>query len=194
MHPRVMLSIGEFARLGGISIRSLRHYDEIGLLRPATVSPDTGYRGYSAAQLAQLNRIMALKELGLSLAQVRQLLAGVTLDELRGMLILRRAQLEQELEQHTSQLLGVEADVFVFPQGQARPVLERRAVGSGVDFDAGASTWTTARDGVPAPGTKYVVEMQLVLFETDVPPANGWDPHVGNYKGIWSRTLRQAEE
>jgi DNA-binding transcriptional MerR regulator len=109
VHPRVMLSIGEFARLGGISIRSLRHYDEIGLLRPATVSPDTGYRGYSAAQLAQLNRIMALKELGLSLAQVRQLLAGVTLDELRGMLILRRAQLEQELEQHTSQLLGVEA-------------------------------------------------------------------------------------
>jgi DNA-binding transcriptional MerR regulator len=62
-----MFSIGEFARLGGLSARTLRHYDEIGLLRPATVDQDTGYRGYSAAQLGQLNRIMALKELGLSL-------------------------------------------------------------------------------------------------------------------------------
>jgi hypothetical protein len=44
----VMFSIGEFARLGGVSVRALRHYDEIGLLRPATVDPDTGYRGYAA--------------------------------------------------------------------------------------------------------------------------------------------------
>jgi DNA-binding transcriptional MerR regulator len=104
-----MFSIGEFARLGGVSARTLRHYDEIGLLRPATVDPETGYRGYSAAQLGQLNRVMALKELGLSLTQVRQLLGGVTLVELRGMLALRRAQLEQELQVHRSQLLGIEA-------------------------------------------------------------------------------------
>jgi len=104
-----VFSIGEFARLGGVSVRTLRHYDEIGLLRPATVDPDTGYRGYSAAQLGQINRIIALKEVGLSLAQVRRLLDGVTLGELRGMLLLRRAQLEHELDQHTNQLLGVEA-------------------------------------------------------------------------------------
>jgi DNA-binding transcriptional MerR regulator len=54
-----MFSIGEFARLGGVSVRTLRHYDEIGLVRPATVDPDTGYRSYSAAQLGQINRIMA---------------------------------------------------------------------------------------------------------------------------------------
>jgi DNA-binding transcriptional MerR regulator len=104
-----MFSIGEFARYGGVSPRTLRHYDEIGVLPPATVDPDTGYRGYSAAQLGQLNRIMALKELGLSLTQVKQLLTGVTLEEMRGMLALRRAQLEQELRQHQNQLLGVEA-------------------------------------------------------------------------------------
>jgi DNA-binding transcriptional MerR regulator len=104
-----MFSIGEFARLGGVSARTLRHYDEIGLLRPATVDPDTSYRGYSATQLGQLNRIMALKELGLPLTQVRRLLAGVTLDELHGMLALRRAQIEQELEQHRSHLLRIEA-------------------------------------------------------------------------------------
>src|SRR5580692_6797990 len=110
-----MFSIGEFARLGTVSVRALRHYDEIGLLRPAKVDPDTGYRGYSAEQLGQLNRIVALKELGLSLAQVRQLLGGITLDELRGMLILRRAQLEQELEAHKDQLLGVDIVVKKLP-------------------------------------------------------------------------------
>ena len=104
-----MFSIGEFARLGGVSVRTLRHYDEIGLLRPATVDPDTGYRGYSAAQLGQINRIIALKEFGLSLARIRRLLDGVTLGELRGMLVLRRAQLEHELDQQKNQLLGVEA-------------------------------------------------------------------------------------
>jgi DNA-binding transcriptional MerR regulator len=116
-----MVSIGEFARLGAVSIRALRHYDEIGILRPAKVDPDTGYRGYSAAQLGQLNRIVALKELGLSLAQVRQLLDGITLDELRGMLMLRRAQLEQELQAHQSQLVGVEARLRYIEREGAMP-------------------------------------------------------------------------
>jgi DNA-binding transcriptional MerR regulator len=78
-------------------------------LRPARVDPDTGYRGYSAQQLGQLNRVMALKELGLSLTQARRLLDGITVEELRGMLILRRAQLEHELDQYKNQMLGVEA-------------------------------------------------------------------------------------
>jgi len=104
-----MLSIGEFARLGAVSVRTLRHYDDIGLLRPARVDEQTGYRAYSADQLGKLNRIMALKELGLSLGEARRLLDGITIDELRGMLMLRRAQLEAELEEHRNQLLGVEA-------------------------------------------------------------------------------------
>jgi len=117
-----MFSIGEFARLGGVSIRTLRHYDETGLLRPATVGPDTGYRGYSAAQLGQLNRIMALKELGLTLAQVGRLLDGVTLGELHGMLLLRRAQLEQQLELHKNQLLSIEARLHSIAREDGMPV------------------------------------------------------------------------
>ncbi|HEV2253245.1 MAG TPA: MerR family transcriptional regulator [Streptosporangiaceae bacterium] len=116
-----MFSIGEFARLGGVSVRTLRHYDEIGLLPPATVDPDTGYRGYSAQQLTQLNRIMALKDLGLSLTQVRRLLDGITVEELGGMLILRRAQLEHELDQHKNQLLGVEARLRSIAREGAMP-------------------------------------------------------------------------
>ena len=104
-----MFSIGEFARLGAVSIRALRHYDEIGLLLPVEVDPVTGYRSYSAKQLRQLNRIVALKDLGLTLGQIRKLLDGITVDELRGMLLLRRAQLERELQRQRHHLLGVEA-------------------------------------------------------------------------------------
>ena len=104
-----MFSIGEFAQLGAVSIRTLRHYDEIGLLPPAEVDPVTGYRSYSPKQLRQLNRFVALKGLGLTLAQIRRLLDGITIDELRGMLLLRQAQLERELQRQQHHLAGVEA-------------------------------------------------------------------------------------
>ena len=116
-----MFSIGEFARMGTVSIRTLRHYDEIGLLRPAQVDPETGYRSYSADQLGQLNRIIALKDLGFSLTQVGKLLSGITVEELRGMLTLRRAQLEQELDAYTSRLLGVEARLRYIEGEDAKP-------------------------------------------------------------------------
>jgi DNA-binding transcriptional MerR regulator len=147
-----MFSIGEFARLGGVSVRTLRHYDEIGLLRPATVDPDTGYRGYSAAQLGQLNRIMALKELGLSLTQARRLLDGVTLGELHGMLILRRAQLEHELEEHKNQLLGVEARLRSIAREDAMPaddIVTKRIPAIGVVVIAGRAPGFGAANVVP---------------------------------------------
>jgi DNA-binding transcriptional MerR regulator len=69
-----MFSIGEFARHGRVSVRMLRHYDAIGLLRPACVDPASGYRFYQASQLAQLNRVVALKDLGFSLQQVQAII------------------------------------------------------------------------------------------------------------------------
>ena len=68
-----LMTIGEFSSLSRLSVRMLRHYDAIGLLRPARVDASTGYRSYTAGQLALLNRIVALKELGLTLAQVQQM-------------------------------------------------------------------------------------------------------------------------
>jgi DNA-binding transcriptional MerR regulator len=53
-----MFSIGEFARHGRVSVRMLRHYDSIGLLRPAHVEAASGYRFYEAAQLSDVNRIV----------------------------------------------------------------------------------------------------------------------------------------
>jgi DNA-binding transcriptional MerR regulator len=153
-----MFSIGEFARLGGVSVRTLRHYDELGLLRPAKIDPLTGYRGYTAAQLGQLNRIMALKELGLSLIQARRLMGGVTLDELRGMLILRRAQLEDELEQHTNQLLGIEARLRQISKEDAMPaddIVVKKIPPMGVVVLAGPAPGWGAENVVPVVNRLY---------------------------------------
>jgi DNA-binding transcriptional MerR regulator len=88
----------------------LRHYDATGLLRPAQVDPLSGYRHYAAAQLARLNRIIALKELGLTLQQVQQILdEQVGTDELRAMLRLRRVELEAAMTQAAARLVQVEA-------------------------------------------------------------------------------------
>lgn len=104
-----MFRIGEFARVGSVSVSSLRHYHERGLLVPAAVDPDTGYRWYSAAQLTRLSRIVALKELGFTLDQVEKVIAQVTVSELRGMLMLRRAQIEADLAAQQDRLARVEA-------------------------------------------------------------------------------------
>ncbi|MEH1102074.1 MerR family transcriptional regulator [Micromonospora sp. CPCC 205561] len=105
-----MFTIGDFASLGRVSVRMLRHYDSIGLLRPAAVDPHTGYRFYRAEQLRRLNRVIALKELGLTLGQVRVILDdAVEVAELRGMLRLRRSQLAAQLAADTARLTGVEA-------------------------------------------------------------------------------------
>jgi DNA-binding transcriptional MerR regulator len=141
-----MFSIGEFARLGAVSIRALRHYDEIGLLPPAEVDPITGYRSYSAKQLRQLNRIVALKDMGLTLGQIGQLLDGITVDELRGMLVLRRAQLERELQRQRHHLLGVEARLRHIAQEDDMPaddivVKQIPPLGVVVIADTSAAGW-----------------------------------------------------
>ena len=105
-----MLNIGEFARLGQVSPRMLRHYDELGLLRPDRVDSDTGYRSYGVHQLGRLHRLVALRDIGFGLEQIRQILTQeISVEELRGMLRLRRAQIEQSVAEDQDRLRRVEA-------------------------------------------------------------------------------------
>ncbi|MFE5972421.1 MerR family transcriptional regulator [Streptomyces sp. NPDC056460] len=105
-----MFTIGDFARHGRVSVRMLRHYDAIGLLRPARVDPHTGYRFYTAEQLALLNRVIALKDLGFTLEQVGAILdEKFDADELRGMLRLRQAELEAAMAEARARLAQVGA-------------------------------------------------------------------------------------
>jgi DNA-binding transcriptional MerR regulator len=105
-----LFRIGEFSQIARVSGRLLRYYDSIGLLRPQRIDPETGYRYYSAGQLEQLNRILALKELGLSLDQVARMLdERISAAEIRGMLALKKAELEQSLAAEAARLRHIES-------------------------------------------------------------------------------------
>jgi DNA-binding transcriptional MerR regulator len=117
-----MFTIGDFARHGQVSVRMLRHYDATGLLRPARVDPATGYRFYAAGQLALLNRIIALKDLGFTLDQVRAMLdQQVSAEQLRGMLRLRQAELQSQIAADASRLAQVEARLRIIEREGAMP-------------------------------------------------------------------------
>jgi DNA-binding transcriptional MerR regulator len=105
-----MFKIGEFSKLVQIPVPTLRYYDQLGLLKPVKLDHFTGYRYYSASQLPQLHRILALKGLGFSLEQIAEVLdEGLTPEQMRGMLRLRHAQISQQLIDVQNQLQGVEA-------------------------------------------------------------------------------------
>lgn len=106
-----MFRIGEFSKVAQVSGRLLRYYDEIGLLHPVHTD-ESGYRFYSAKQLPRLNRILALKELGLSLDQIKRMLDDdISADEIRGMLMMRKAQIEQTLREEMTRFKVVEARI-----------------------------------------------------------------------------------
>ena len=105
-----MFRIGEFSKIAQVPDSALRYYDQIGLFKPAHIDEWTGYRYYSARQLPQLHRILALKELGLTLDQIaRSVAKDVTAAEIRGMLTLKKAQVEQNLHEEAIRLRTIEA-------------------------------------------------------------------------------------
>lgn len=94
-----MFKIGEFSRIGRVTIETLRHYDACGLLKPAKVDPSTGYRYYAASQLQLLNKIIALKEVGFSLEEIARILRdNLTVDQLRGMLKAQLVMTERAID------------------------------------------------------------------------------------------------
>jgi DNA-binding transcriptional MerR regulator len=88
------LSIGRFGRLCGLTVEALRHYDELGILRPAHVDPDTGYRRYTPAQLAEARAIARLRALDVPLGRVRAYLAADTPEAARAVLERHLADVE----------------------------------------------------------------------------------------------------
>ena len=89
-----LLSIGRFARLAGLSVGALRHYDELDLLRPAYIDRFTGYRRYRRAQLETARTIARLRDLELPLDEIREVLAMDDPAEQRRRLAAHRARIE----------------------------------------------------------------------------------------------------
>jgi DNA-binding transcriptional MerR regulator len=127
------MRISDLAKLTKTSPRMLRHYDEIGLFKPARTYPN-GYREYSVAQLPELNRILALKDLGFTLEQILALLQALSPERLREMLVAQESELESRVKLEQSRLerlrthlrdIELEGDQMEFPVTvkQLEPVL-----------------------------------------------------------------------
>ena len=105
-----MLKIGDFAKLSRVPVKTLRYYDEIGLLTPSQIDRYTRYRYYTEDQLPTLYRILTLKELGFSLEQIARLLEdNLSAEQLKQMLELRRKEIDQAIRAANTQLEQVEA-------------------------------------------------------------------------------------
>jgi DNA-binding transcriptional MerR regulator len=82
-----LISIGQFSRLSGLSVKTLRHYDTIGLLPPAAVDAETGYRFYGASQLSVADAVRRLRQLELPLEEIRRLLSSGDAQTVREVLV-----------------------------------------------------------------------------------------------------------
>lgn len=112
-----MFKIGDFSRLGQISVRMLRHYDELGLLKPAQVDQFTDYRYYTIEQLPRLNRILALKDLGLPLEKIADLLQkDLPMTALQDLLRSKQTDLYQQIQDDQARLNRLSARLHQLEQ------------------------------------------------------------------------------
>lgn len=107
-----MLKIGDFSKLSRISIRMLRHYDEIGLLIPESIDSFTGYRFYSETQLTLANRIQALKDMGFGLSVIVEILRNYEdPQELKRYLMLKQVEMREQADKIGRQILLLETTI-----------------------------------------------------------------------------------
>lgn len=119
-----MLKIGDFAKLSRVPVKTLRFYDEIGLLKPDGVDHYTRYRLYSTEQLPVLYRILELKGLGFHLKQIAQLLEGSSLELVEDMLQCRRAEIMRQIQAEQKRVEQVDELLAQIEREGALPHLE----------------------------------------------------------------------
>ncbi|UHA72465.1 MerR family transcriptional regulator [Paenibacillus sp. 481] len=103
-----MFKISEFSKISQVSVKTLRYYDQLNLLTPAHTDKFTGYRYYTADQMFQLNRILAYKELGFSLDQIRQMMCEqVPIEQIRGMFRIKQNEIQSTLDKEQTRLTRI---------------------------------------------------------------------------------------
>ncbi len=104
-----MFKIGDFARLNRVSIKTLRHYDSIGLLQPEKIDTFTGYRYYSASQMPRLNKILALKEVCFSLGEIALILErNMSSEQIQTLLEIKHMEIADKIRSDQERLSRVE--------------------------------------------------------------------------------------
>ena len=169
-----MFKIGQFSRFSQVTVKTLRYYDQIGLLKPAEVDRFTGYRYYSASQLPRLHRILALKDLGFSLEQIGDLLEGdLSPDQIRGILRMKQTEIKQQVAEEQARLRRVEQRLKQIELEETMPTQE--VIVKKVPAQAVASV----RDNVPIAGLSQLFgELFGYLGQRGLGPAG---PPIGIY-------------
>ncbi len=156
-----MFTVGEFSRIARVSKRLLRYYDQIGLFEPAHSDARTGRRSYRADQLPALNRILALKDLGLSLAEVRRLLdERIGVAALHDLLQQRKTEIERLIENEAQRLRRIEARLEAIRESESgrplhvvvKPLAGQAVLGVRVtvaSFDEGLAVLLRIRAALP---------------------------------------------
>jgi DNA-binding transcriptional MerR regulator len=117
-----MFRIGDFSILAQLSVKTLHHYDELGLLKPDWIDPETGYRYYGAGQFSRVTRIRALKELGLSLDEIGGVLSQKTsTGQYTALLEQKRDETAVRIGEEQARLARIESQL----RQTATPPLER---------------------------------------------------------------------
>ncbi|MFM1654980.1 MerR family transcriptional regulator [Brevibacillus sp. B_LB10_24] len=103
-----MFKISEFSKISQVSVKTLRYYDQLNLLKPAHTDQITGYRYYSADQMFQLNRILAYKELGFSLDQIGRMIGEqISIEQIRGMFRIKQNEIQSILDKEQAKLARI---------------------------------------------------------------------------------------
>lgn len=113
-----MYTIGQFARIGMVSTNTLRYYDEIKLLSPAYVDPENQYRYYDKSQVSEIMIIVELKEMGLSLAEVKDMVENNDLKLARKILVDKLDELDIKLREISNQKRHIKEKIKTLETGQ----------------------------------------------------------------------------
>jgi DNA-binding transcriptional MerR regulator len=117
-----LMRIGEVAAFFNLSVKAMRVYEKMGILKPARVDENTGYRYYTADQVKELDAILELRELGFSLAEIRALLAsGMANDRYMEILARKKAMWQEKAQQAQDRIEAID-EVIEKLAASGRPV------------------------------------------------------------------------
>ena len=156
-----MIKIGDFSKLAHISVKTLHHYGSLGLLEPIHVDRYTGYRYYELEQLQDLNRILALKDLGFSLEQIAQLInEDLSIQELRGMLRMKQLDLSAKLQDEQARLDRVEYRLKQLEDQSHLPVMDIAI--KRIEDQFALMAWQEAPGEIAIPNTRLTLQGLLL--------------------------------
>lgn len=183
-----MFQIGQFSRMSGLSVDTLRHYDALGILRPASVDPASGYRLYEASQLREVYRILVLKDAGFALPEIAAMQADAL--PVQALIALLEAKADTMLASINSQQNRLDrllSNIFLLKNGgiphmqeitikATEPILvcsQRRSIPRETFDKALEAMWPAVNTHIQAQGGRRVIPC-LMLYH------DGTWTHVGD--------------